>query len=61
MGERKIRTMPSLRLLDPPLKTDVLIVGAGPNGLVLSAELRRRGIETVTVDKVRPVCWPEYQ
>lgn len=35
MGERKTRseTMPSLRLLDLPLRTDVLIVGAGRSGL----------------------------
>jgi 2-polyprenyl-6-methoxyphenol hydroxylase-like FAD-dependent oxidoreductase len=44
--------MPTLRLPDLPSKTDILIVGAGPTGLALAAELRRRGIETVTVDKI---------
>ena len=44
--------MPALRLPDLPSKTDILIVGAGPTGLALAAELRRRGIETVTVDKI---------
>src|SRR5262245_47894844 len=34
-----------------PLQTDVLIIGAGPTGLALSAELRRRGIEALIVDK----------
>lgn len=44
--------MPSLRVTDVPSETDVVIAGAGPSGLTLSAELRRRGIESVTVDKV---------
>jgi 2-polyprenyl-6-methoxyphenol hydroxylase-like FAD-dependent oxidoreductase len=35
-----------------PSKTDVLIAGAGPSGLALAAELRRRGIAAVTVDKI---------
>jgi 2-polyprenyl-6-methoxyphenol hydroxylase-like FAD-dependent oxidoreductase len=35
-----------------PSETDILVVGAGPTGLALSAELRRRGFEPVTVDKV---------
>lgn len=44
--------MPSLKLQDLPSTTDILIVGAGPTGLALAAELRRRGIETVIVDRV---------
>ena len=44
--------MPSLKLPDLPSRTDILIVGAGPTGLALAAELRRQGIETVVVDKV---------
>jgi 2-polyprenyl-6-methoxyphenol hydroxylase-like FAD-dependent oxidoreductase len=40
------------RCPDLPSKADILIVGAGPTGLALAAELRRRGIETVTVDKI---------
>ena len=35
-----------------PSETEILIVGAGPTGLTLSAELRRRGFEPVTVDKI---------
>jgi 2-polyprenyl-6-methoxyphenol hydroxylase-like FAD-dependent oxidoreductase len=34
-----------------PSQTDVLIIGAGPAGLALSAELRRRGIAALTIDK----------
>jgi len=44
--------MPSLKLPALPLNTNILIVGAGPTGLALAAELRRRGIEAVTVDKI---------
>ena len=44
--------MPSLELPDLSSKTDILIVGAGPAGLALAAELRRRGVAPVTVDKV---------
>jgi len=35
-----------------PLQSEILIVGAGPTGLALSAELRRRGIEALTIDKI---------
>src|SRR5262245_65455376 len=35
-----------------PTNTDILIVGAGPTGLALSAELSRRGIEALTIDKL---------
>ena len=35
-----------------PLQVEILIIGAGPTGLALSAELRRRGIEALTIDKV---------
>jgi 2-polyprenyl-6-methoxyphenol hydroxylase-like FAD-dependent oxidoreductase len=52
MGERGDDEMPSPKLPDLPSNADVLIVGAGPAGLALSAELRRRGIATVTVDKI---------
>jgi 2-polyprenyl-6-methoxyphenol hydroxylase-like FAD-dependent oxidoreductase len=44
--------MPSLILPALPLNANIMIVGAGPSGLALAAELRRLGIETVTVDKV---------
>jgi hypothetical protein len=35
-----------LNLPDLPSKTGILIVGASPADLALTAELRRRGIET---------------
>ncbi len=35
-----------------PSEAEILIVGAGPTGLTLSAELRRRGFGAVTVDKI---------
>jgi 2-polyprenyl-6-methoxyphenol hydroxylase-like FAD-dependent oxidoreductase len=44
--------MPSLKLPALPSNANILIVGAGPTGLALAAELRRRGIEAVTVDKI---------
>ena len=34
-----------------PISTDVLIVGAGPSGLTLAAELIRRGVDPVIVDR----------
>src|SRR5579862_9093575 len=35
-----------------PTETEILIVGAGPTGLALAGDLRRRGIEVLTVDKL---------
>jgi 2-polyprenyl-6-methoxyphenol hydroxylase-like FAD-dependent oxidoreductase len=35
-----------------PAEVEILIIGAGPTGLALSAELRRRGIEALTIDKM---------
>jgi 2-polyprenyl-6-methoxyphenol hydroxylase-like FAD-dependent oxidoreductase len=35
-----------------PDPTEILIIGAGPTGLALSAELRRRGVEALTIDKL---------
>ena len=32
-------------------RTDVLIVGAGPTGLALASELRRRGVSPVSIDR----------
>lgn len=39
-----------------PVKTDVLIVGAGPCGLMLANELGRRGIRTVVIDREATVA-----
>ncbi len=33
------------------LKTDVLIVGAGPTGLSLAAQLIRYGVDFILIDK----------
>lgn len=35
-----------------PSQTDVLVAGAGPTGLTLAAELRRRGISALIVDRL---------
>src|SRR5215217_2996578 len=35
----------------PDLDVDVLVVGAGPSGLTVSAALARAGIRTLTVDR----------
>ena len=42
----------SVRTENRPIGVSVGPVGAGPAGLALAAELRRRGVETVTVDKI---------
>ena len=36
---------------DPPLKTDVVIVGAGYGGLSTSLELRRNGVGAVVLER----------
>jgi p-hydroxybenzoate 3-monooxygenase len=38
----------------PPRKTQVVIVGAGPSGLLLGALLQRRGIETLVLEQRAP-------
>lgn len=38
--------------LDLPLSTTVLVVGAGPAGLMLASELRRRGVEHRLIDRL---------
>lgn len=43
--------------LPAPATTDVLVVGAGPAGLVLAIELARRGIDAVLVEK-GPALFP---
>src|SRR6185436_18139723 len=35
----------------PTMDTDVLIVGAGPTGLMLANQLARRGVETMIIDR----------
>ncbi|MDQ3664969.1 MAG: FAD-dependent monooxygenase, partial [Actinomycetota bacterium] len=41
-----------------PLDTQVLIVGAGPTGLLLAGQLRRRGVDCVLVDAYdAPLAW----
>jgi 2-polyprenyl-6-methoxyphenol hydroxylase-like FAD-dependent oxidoreductase len=45
-------TMTSNRAMQLPAQTDVLIVGAGPSGLTLGAELQRRGIRVLIVDRL---------
>lgn len=35
-----------------PISTDVLVVGAGPTGLMLAVELTRRGIDCLLIDEV---------
>ncbi len=35
----------------PTSETEVLVVGAGPTGLTLGCELRRRGVDCRVVDK----------
>jgi 2-polyprenyl-6-methoxyphenol hydroxylase-like FAD-dependent oxidoreductase len=44
-------TCSGIQMPDLPTETDVLIVGAGPSGLTLAAELRRRGIAPLIIDK----------
>src|SRR5215472_1055907 len=40
------------------MDAEVLIVGAGPTGLTLAAELRRRGIECLLIDaRAEPQQW----
>src|SRR5262245_29067555 len=38
--------------INPAISTDVLIVGAGPTGLVLSTMLQRAGVDHLIVDKL---------
>ena len=38
-------------MIDLPSQTEILIVGAGPSGLALGAELRRLGAEPLLLDR----------
>ncbi|UGS36710.1 FAD-dependent monooxygenase [Capillimicrobium parvum] len=43
---------------DPDQRTSVLVAGAGPTGLLLAAELRRRGVPCLLVDALdAPLGW----
>lgn len=35
----------------PPVRTDVLVVGAGPTGLTLAAILARDGVDALTITR----------
>ena len=44
---------------EPAESTSVVIVGAGPVGLMLAGELRRAGVEVVVLERLaEPVRWP---
>ena len=38
-------------MLDVRAENQILIVGAGPSGLALAAELKRRGVDVAIVDQ----------
>jgi 2-polyprenyl-6-methoxyphenol hydroxylase-like FAD-dependent oxidoreductase len=45
-------------LYKPLMECDVLVVGAGPTGLTLAAELRRRGVDVLLIDaREEPQHW----
>jgi 2-polyprenyl-6-methoxyphenol hydroxylase-like FAD-dependent oxidoreductase len=50
-GERRVGRMNSVFVSQPAADCQVLVVGAGPTGLVLAAELLARGISTRVIDK----------
>src|SRR5688500_5814845 len=39
--------------IEAQMDTDVLIVGAGPTGLMLANQLARRGVRTLVIDRHR--------
>ena len=41
----------SIRVVEGPLDCDVLIVGAGPTGLMLANQLGRRGVRAMIIDR----------
>jgi 2-polyprenyl-6-methoxyphenol hydroxylase-like FAD-dependent oxidoreductase len=38
-------------MLDVKAENKILIVGAGPSGLALAGELKRRGVDSVIIDQ----------
>jgi 2-polyprenyl-6-methoxyphenol hydroxylase-like FAD-dependent oxidoreductase len=42
---------PAFLFTECPMDTDVLVVGAGPTGLMLANQLARRGVQTLIVDR----------
>src|SRR6187397_3279478 len=40
-----------IRVDGGPVDTDVLVVGAGPTGLMLANQLARRGVRTLIIDR----------
>src|SRR6202049_2734209 len=46
-------------MIVPSLKSSVIIIGAGPCGLILAIELGRRGIDTIVLEeKTSPARFP---
>ena len=43
--------LPLPEMVLPKTNTDVLIVGAGPSGLALAAELQRQGVDRLAIDR----------
>ena len=55
MSKRRAGALLSTYTVQPPLETDVAIIGAGIAGLSAAVLLRRAGLGVVCIDAVRPV------